>query len=106
MKVLFLSAAVLLAAGLGGCANVKGPSPGLLYSDYNGPVSLGSLDKVTPAKSGKACAENILGAIATGDASIHTAKRNGGITRVASVEHHNTQYYGFYTRFCTVVKGE
>lgn len=105
MKALSLSALALLALGLGGCANVSGPAPAAL-SFYAAPVTLGPQDSAAPSKRGEACAANILGLVATGDASIDTAKKNAGITRVASVDHSSTRVLGYYARFCTIVKGE
>lgn len=105
MKALPLSAFALLALSLGGCANVRGPVPAAL-SFYAGPVKPGALDTAAPSKRGEACAVNFLGAVATGDASIDTAKKNGGITRVASVDQSSTRVLGYYARFCTIVKGE
>ena len=46
-----------------------------------------------------------LGIIATGDASIDAAKKAGGITNVASVDHDSTSILGLFATFCTVVKG-
>lgn len=105
MKSLPLSALALLALSLGGCANVSGPVPAAL-SFYAAPVTLGPKDTVAHTKRGEACASNILGAIATGDASIDSAKKNAGITRVASVDHISTRVLGYYARFCTIVKGD
>ena len=105
MKALSLSALALLALGLGGCANVSGPAPAAL-SFYAAPVALGPQDSAAPSKRGEACAANILGLVATGDASIDTAKKNASITRVASVDHSSTRVLGYYARFCTIVKGE
>lgn len=105
MKALSLSALALLALGLGGCANVSGPAPAAL-SFYAAPVALGPQDSAAPSKRGESCAANILGLVATGDASIDTAKKNAGITRVASVDHSSTRVLGYYARFCTIVKGE
>jgi hypothetical protein len=44
--------------------------------------------------------------VAFGDASIAEAKRRGGITTVATVDHSSTSILGLYSRFCTVVAGE
>lgn len=108
MTILSLSARLGLALGLalaaGGCANVRGPAPAAL-SFYASPIDAGPAP-VSASKRGEACASNILGLVATGDASIDTAKRNGGITRVASVEQTASRVLGYYAKFCTVVRGE
>lgn len=107
MKILTLAAPAALALGLAlsvtGCANVRGPAPAALAM-YAAPLTTGP--GVKAGKRGEACAENALGAVAWGDASIDSAKKAGGITRVASVETVPTRVLGFYARFCTVVHGE
>ncbi|MDR3126039.1 MAG: TRL-like family protein [Rickettsiales bacterium] len=55
-------------------------------------------------KVGRACARNILGAI-VGDSSVETAKKNGGITQVASVDKEVTALL-LYAEVCTVVTGK
>ncbi|HEX4869592.1 MAG TPA: TRL-like family protein [Moraxellaceae bacterium] len=107
MKILSLAARAAVALGLAlavtGCANVRGPAPAAL-SFYAGPLDAGTSTKAS--KRGEACAQNILGAVAWGDASIDAAKKAGGITQVASVEQVPTRVLGYYARFCTVVRGE
>lgn len=107
MKILSLTARAVVALGLSlavaGCANVSGPAPAAL-AFYAGPLDVGT--SAQASKRGEACAQNILGIAAWGDASIATAKLNGGITRVASVEQLPTRVLGYYARFCTVVRGE
>jgi TRL-like protein family len=56
-------------------------------------------------KEGKACGTSILGAVATGDASVMAAKANGGITKVSSVDHYAKSILGIYGEYCTIVKG-
>lgn len=103
MKLWQLTATGLGLMALTGCANVMGPVPAAL-SFYASPVDVGVAAK--PVKRGEACAHNILGIIATGDASMATAKQSAGITRIASVEQSNARVAGYYARFCTIVKGE
>lgn len=91
--------------GLGGCANVRGPAPAAL-SFYASPVTTGPAALAEPGKRGEACAQNYLGLVAVGDASIDAAKKAGGITRVASVEQSASRVLGYYAKFCTIVKGE
>ncbi|MCC2637135.1 MAG: Protein trl tRNA-associated locus protein [Moraxellaceae bacterium] len=86
-------------------AYVEGPAPSAL-SFYAAPIDVGPAAIAQPSKRGEACMQNILGIVAVGDASIDTAKRNGGITQVASVEQHPTRVLTYYARFCTVVRGE
>lgn len=59
-------------------------------------------------KSGKACAQSILGLVATGDASVDAAKKNAGITNISTM---NREFFGLniyilrYAKVCTVVTG-
>lgn len=103
MKPYQVTAAALAASLLGGCAFVASPTTGFLYTKVQGPITTGT--GTATAKTGQSCATNILGLISTGDASIDAAKRAGGITTVASVDHDSTSILGLYGTFCTVVKG-
>ena len=104
MKLHQLSAIALAAALLGGCAVVASPTTGFLYTKVQGPITTGNGTKT--GKTGQACATNILGLISTGDASIDAAKKAGGITTVASVDHDSTSVLMVYGQYCTVVKGD
>lgn len=58
-------------------------------------------------KTGEACAKNIFGLIAIGDASIKKAKANSGITSITSIEK-NVKAWNIYIPFgesCTVIRG-
>lgn len=92
-----------LALAMSGCANVAGHTQaGLGF--YKAPLDAGTTAKA--GKRGEACAQNVLGAVAWGDASIDTAKKAGGITQVATVEYLHTRVLGYYAKFCTVVHGD
>lgn len=119
MKILPVAALAVLALGTTGCArlvsqppaaggfgygaDVRGPLPAAL-AFYAGPAKTGPAAKSD--KRGEACMQNVLGLVAWGDASIDTAKKNGGITQVASVEQLPTRVLSYYARYCTVVRGE
>jgi hypothetical protein len=103
MKLHKLAIAAFATSLLGGCAFVASPTTGFLYTKVQGPITTGT--GTAAAKTGQACANNILGLISTGDASIDAAKKAGGITTVASVDHDSTSILGLYGTFCTVVKG-
>lgn len=96
----------LLAAplALAGCAMVASPvGNAAIYTSVRGPVAVGEASRGTQA--GEACAHNILGIVATGDASIAQAKRNGSVSAIESVDHHSTNILGVYSQFCTIVTG-
>lgn len=103
MKLHQFAAVAVAAALLGGCAVVASPTTGFLYTQVQGPITTGT--GTNASKTGQACATNILGLISTGDASIDAAKKAGGITTVASVDHDSTSILMLYGTFCTVVKG-
>lgn len=103
MKLHRIAALAVATSLLGGCAVVASPTTGLLYTKVQGPITTGN--GTNTSKSGQACANNILGLISTGDASIDAAKKAGGITTVASVDHDSTSILGLFGTFCTVVKG-
>lgn len=94
--------AFILLIALTGCANVTSPTTGLITL-VKAPVAVG-IGK-TASKTGEACANNILGVVAFGDASISTAKQAGSITEIASVDQRSTNILFIYSRYCTIAKG-
>ena len=88
---------------LTGCMGVATPVAGWAYTEaqWDGVIE----DGPAPTKTGKACATSILAMIATGDASLETAKANGGITQVAAVDHSAKNILGIWGEYCTIVKG-
>jgi hypothetical protein len=108
MKTWILNAVGLAAIvySASGCAMATGGNAGAmgsLYSSYQGPGAIGTGD--LGAKTGEACVTSILGIVATGDASISTAAKAGGITKVSHVDHDNFGILGIYAKTCTHVKG-
>lgn len=102
MLVLLAALGSLFASA---CAVVMSPvGNGSLFTDVRGPLLVEN--GVTAEKVGRACAHNVLGLAAYGDASLATAKRQGAIDRIASVDHHSVSVLSVYGRFCTQVRGE
>jgi hypothetical protein len=56
-------------------------------------------------KTGKACSQNILGVIAMGDSTLEAAMKDGGITKVSSVDYSYMQFIAVYGEVCTIVNG-
>lgn len=104
MKLMKFAIIAVCAAWLTGCATAAAPTVGLWFTDVKGPVDAG--EGTATAKTGQACAKNLLGLVAQGDASIEAAKEAGGIDRVTTVDHKTTSILGLYAQFCTVVYGE
>jgi hypothetical protein len=93
----------LLCLTLGSCSSKTGLVGGL-YAGYGEGKSASAQVSV---KKGESCAMSILGLIAVGDASIDTARRNGGIRSISSVNEHWTSILaGLYSSKCTVVTGK
>lgn len=95
--------AALLPLVLAACQPVVSPLMGTLYIDVKGPVT--ATEGTSATKQGRACAQNILGLVATGDASIDAAARAGGIKQIVSVDFESNHILGIIGTFCTIVKG-
>lgn len=100
-KIVTLSTIIGATALLASCAS-NAPT-GMLYTGDTLPVT--ATMGATGMKTGQACATSILALVATGDASIATAKANGGISTVSSVDWNVSNILGIYGEYCTVVHG-
>lgn len=86
------------------CAFVtRAPVTGLIYLDTQQGESIASNDLGT--KRGEACATSILGWVATGDASVASAAKAGGITKISHVDSTASDILLVYAEYCTVVYG-
>lgn len=101
MKNTILALVAIMAVT--GCASVDSPVRGMIYGDVK--HSTNATDANAASKTGSACAESYLGAVALGDASIQAAKSAGNISTVSSVDEQSTNILGFYAKYCTIVKG-
>jgi uncharacterized protein YceK len=102
MKKLLLL--LVCATALGGCASATMPVTGLLYGNVKAPLTAtASTEK--PTRVGRASTRSILGIIASGDASIQTAARNGGITEIHHVDYESQNFFGVLAEFTVVVYG-
>lgn len=100
-------AAGILALGavaLSGCQPVASPLVGILYNETK--FGWEATQNADATKEGKACANTILGMVATGDASISAAKKAGGITQVSHVDHSAKSIVGIVAEYCTIVYGK
>ena len=90
---------------LSGCgAHVSSPLTGVFYTNVQGPVAAtGKSGGVV--RSGSASTTSILGLVATGDASIRTAARNGGITEIHWVDYHSESTLGIFAKYTVTVYG-
>ncbi len=100
-NIIKLSALAASVALLAGCASYA--PQGIIY---NGAKVGTAVNNGVPAdKTGQACATSVLGLVATGDASIETAKINGGITNVATINYQVNNVLGLYGTYCVIVTG-
>lgn len=101
-----LVAAVLALVALNGCAMAQGGNAHAMGTIYSGYKSPGNIGAAAAGKTGEACISSILGVVATGDASLEAAKKAGGITTIAHVDHEQFSVLGVYATSCTVVHGQ
>jgi hypothetical protein len=94
---------LLVTLFLTSCATARSPVMGAWYTDVKEGVSATS--NQAGNRVGEACASSILGLIATGDASVETARRAGGITMITSVDGYASSILGIYAKYCTTVRG-
>jgi len=94
---------VISAALLTGCATSY-PIGGL-YTELKLPVAVTGNSGNSP-KVGTAECKSILGLIATGDASVETAMRNGGITKIHHVDWEVENILGIIGEYKVTVYGE
>lgn len=97
---------LLLVAGMmAGCATAGSRNGiGLVFTDVKDTVM--ATTNVAKSKKGEACATNVLALASTGDMSVETAKRNGGITKVSSIDYSQFSVLGIFAKTCTIVTGE
>lgn len=100
-QLLTLAALATLTSGCAMSSNA--PVTGSIYLGAKGATNATSND--VAAKTGESCATSYLGVIGLGDASIASAAKAGGITKISSVDSDNMAILGLYAKNCTVVSG-
>ncbi|MBM3236358.1 hypothetical protein FJZ31_08675 [Candidatus Poribacteria bacterium] len=80
------------------------PVTGFWYTEVKGPVT--ATANPTYSKVGSAFCTSLLGLIATGDASIETAAKNGGITKIHHVDYESKSILGLFATYTVIVYGE
>ena len=103
---LFTKAALVASAVvvMSGCATGIQPVSGI-YADVKGPGIVVD-NRAGQSKVGTATAKSILGIVATGDASIAEAMKQGGIKKVHHTDYHTTNMFGIIAETTIVVYGE
>ena len=99
-----LSLIIIMGVLLSGCAT---PYPiGLVYTELQLPVNAVTDEDVAYTKVGTAQAVSILGLVATGDASLRAAVRDGKISKIKYVDYSARNILGFYGEYTTTVYGD
>ena len=95
---------ITAVALLSGCATAV--PQGSLFTDVKVPVSATSNNKDVNLKVSKSQCKSYLGLVTQGDASIEAAKKNGGITKVVSVDWKAKSILGLVGEYECIVYGE
>ena len=82
------------------------PAGGWAFARVEAPLTIDRAGTPVCTKSGESVAESFLGLIAIGDASIDTAAKNGGLTKVQYAKYKFFNILGLYSKFTTVAYGE
>lgn len=85
-----------------GCA--KSPVMGGIYTDVKDGLAV--TGNAGSSKVGTAEVKGYVGLVALGDASIQTAAREAGITRIHHVDYQTKSYVGVYTIYTIIVYGD
>ena len=100
VRALFLCS--LLAVSTGCIAAPVVPPLGLLYTDFEAPMSITG----TPAqRRGESSVTAWLALFSTGDGSVKAAAQAGGISNVTMVDYKFRNILGIYQRYTTIVYG-
>ncbi len=104
----FIGITTLSAVIMTGCAaglRANDPVMGFIFKDVHAPTPNNVGNGGRASKTGTATCTEILGWVATGDCSVATAAKNGGITQVSTVDHHTHSILGIYATYTTKVGG-
>jgi len=82
------------------------PPYGIIYSDIQAPLDHDFDRTVVPTRSGSSESISILGLVAIGDASIHAAAQDGGLSVIHTADYEYMNILGVYQKYVTVVRGE
>ena len=85
-----------------GCA--KAPVVGGIFTDVKDGLAV--TGNAGSSKVGTAEVKGYVGLVALGDASIQTAAREAGITRIHHVDYQTKSYVGVYTIYTIIVYGD
>jgi hypothetical protein len=117
-RALSVALVAVLSLTASGCAATNAPASGLLFTSVSGPVCAtdhgaapagAAAAPAAPAglKNGTSETTGFLWVVTVGDASIDTAKKNGSISKVASVDYkHMIVLGGLFSQYQCIVRGD
>ena len=95
----------LLAIGVAGCLSAPFQPPGGVVSVTTAPLPTeGNWD--VGSKRGEASSFSVLGLYASGDCSIATAARNGGLKKISHVDYEYFNVIGIWQKATVIAYGE
>ena len=100
----------VIVVGSAGCAPYRAPvipPQGIVFSNVSAPLST-EFNQSTPIapKQGTATAHSVLGLISWGDASTHTAAKNGSLSTINYADYQVLSIlFGVYSDFTVVAHG-
>ncbi|MEG1621941.1 MAG: TRL-like family protein [Alistipes sp.] len=100
-KILALACVALFATS---CSVVKTPVAGMFYTNVKDGLSVTS--NTGSSKVGTASVVGYVGIVSIGDASIQTAAKDAGISRIHHVDYESKSYVGVYSKYTIIVYGE
>lgn len=105
--VVMLMVVAVVAIGLAGCYSTPiMPPSGWIYSSIKAPLDPNLSQTTLGPKMGSAETQSVFGMVATGDCSIKTAARNGGIQTVTYADYEYFNMLGVFQRFIVTVYGQ
>ncbi|PID77743.1 MAG: TRL-like protein family [Deltaproteobacteria bacterium] len=102
-KILYITVLLIFAVFISGCATNF--PVGVGYTRLKLPVTATSSNEPY-SKVGVAQCTSILGLVATGDASIEAAMKNGNITKIHHIDWDVENFFGVYGKYTITVYGE
>ncbi len=100
-----IALASLLTIGVAGCLSAPFQPPSGMVSVTKAPLSTeGNWD--VGSKKGEASSFSILGLYASGDCSIATAARNGGLKKICHVDYEYVNIVGIWQKATVIAYGE
>src|SRR6266487_137411 len=96
-KVILAATVIAFLPFISGCMHwPRSGINGVFYTNTTSPVAVAIADQA-PTKTGRACSTGLMGLFGSGDSTIDTARKLGGITKVGYIEEEFHQVFlGFY----------